>query len=204
MQLIHAVRLIRCRCPKVQCRPDKKTRRNSAQLLQSQSALMSAISTNPSQCRCLLNASTRARRSPPVQCQQAQNEPGMSRRGLLASGLLAAVALPSKAQAAGLELPQLPKLQPPDPTKTGGAANRKKLADAEDTFQNSDLLKRMKVRRALMHALHQSLCKALIVAVCRSAHRPTQDRIVLSSRCVPFFCSSLRLHTAVMPVHCHM
>eukprot|EP00891_Asterochloris_glomerata_P004260 jgi/Astpho2/4260/Aster-05210 len=69
----------------------------------------------------------------------------MSRRGLLASGLLVAVTLPSKAQAAGLELPQLPKLQPPDPTKTGGAANRKKLADAEDTFQNSDLLKRMKL-----------------------------------------------------------
>ena len=76
----------------------------------------------------------------------------MSRRGLLASGLLFAVALPSKAQAAGLELPQLPKLQPPDPTKTGGAANRKKLADAEDTFQNSELLKRMKVRLALVHA----------------------------------------------------
>ena len=164
---------------------------------------MSAISANPSQCRCLLNASTRARRSPSVQCQQAQNEPGISRRGLLASGLLVAVALPSKAQALGLELPQLPKLQPPDPTKTGGAANRKKLADAEDTFQNSDLLKRMKVRRALMHALHQSLCKALI-AVCRSAHRPTQDRIVLSSRFVPLFCSSLCMHTAVMPVHCHI
>ena len=76
----------------------------------------------------------------------------MSRRGLLASGLLAAVAVPSKAQAAGLELPQLPKLQPPDPTKTGGAANRKKLADAEDTFQNSELLKRMKVRLAPVHA----------------------------------------------------
>ncbi len=93
----------------------------------------------------------------------------MSRRGLLASGLLVAVALPSKAQAAGLELPQLPKLQPPDPTKTGGAANRKKLADAEDTFQNSDLLKRMKVRRALMHAWHQSLCAAQIM-LCAGAH----------------------------------
>ena len=47
-------------------------------------------------------------------------------------------------------------------------------------------------------------CKAQLVVVCRSAHRPTQDRIVLSSRFGPVCCSSLRLHTAVTPVHCHM